>query len=48
MLILLNFYLVENDRREVETLFIPDFYCVKFLKNKQECFIKILTQDTAY
>lgn len=48
MLILLNFYLVENDRREVETLFIPDFYCVMFLKNKQECFIKILTQDTAY
>ena len=33
MLILLTFYLLENDRRSVETSFlIRDFYCVKFLK----------------
>ena len=33
VLILLTSYLLENDRRSVETSFlIRDFYCVKFLK----------------
>ena len=27
-----NFYLLENDRRSVETSFFTDFYCVMFYK----------------